>query len=143
MKQSQWLNTFQENSTIPLLIAMDAEWGVAMRLDSVKGFPWPMTLGAVKDTLLLRAIGKRMGDQENRLGVHYSFSPVLDINTNQRNPIIGNRSYGSSSERVTRQALAIMLGHQDAGILTSGKHFPGHGDTAQAVSYTHLRAHET
>ena len=131
VKQSQWLNTFQENSTIPLLIAMDAEWGVAMRLDSVKGFPWPMTLGAVKDTLLLRAIGKRMGDQENRLGVHYSFSPVLDINTNQRNPIIGNRSYGSSSERVTRQALAIMLGHQDAGILTSGKHFPGHGDTAQ------------
>ena len=74
---------------------------------------------------------KRLGDQENRLGVHYSFSPVLDINTNQRNPIIGNRSYGSSSERVTRQALAIMLGHQDAGILTSGKHFPGHGDTAQ------------
>jgi len=131
VKQSQWLNSFQAYSKTPLLIAMDAEWGVAMRLDSVKPFPWPMTLGAVKDSLLLRAIGKRMGEQEKRLGIHYSFSPVLDINTNAKNPIIGNRSYGSSKERVSRQALAIMQGHHDAGILTSGKHFPGHGDTAQ------------
>ncbi len=131
VKQSQWLNSFQTHSKTPLLIAMDAEWGVAMRLDSVKPFPWPMTLGAIKDTLILRAIGKRMGEQEKRLGIHYSFSPVLDINTNANNPIIGNRSYGSSKERVSRQALAIMQGHHDAGILTSGKHFPGHGDTAQ------------
>lgn len=129
--QSQWLNSFQEHSKVPLLVAMDAEWGVAMRLDSVKAFPWPMTLGAVKDSLLLRAIGKRMGEQERRLGIHYSFSPVLDINTNPKNPIIGNRSYGSSKERVSRQALAIMKGHHDAGVLTSGKHFPGHGDTSQ------------
>ncbi|MGI9541126.1 MAG: glycoside hydrolase family 3 N-terminal domain-containing protein, partial [Flavobacteriaceae bacterium] len=131
VEQSQWLNSFQEHSKVPLLVAMDAEWGVAMRLDSVKAFPWPMTLGAVKDSLLLRAIGKRMGEQERRLGIHYSFSPVLDINTNPKNPIIGNRSYGSSKERVSRQALAIMKGHHDAGVLTSGKHFPGHGDTSQ------------
>tara|TARA_A100001011_G_scaffold366904_1_gene419850 strand:- start:13077 stop:15977 length:2901 start_codon:yes stop_codon:yes gene_type:complete len=129
--QSQWLNSFQKVSKTPLLISMDAEWGVAMRLDSVKPFPWPMTLGAVKDTSLLRKIGKRMGEQEKRLGIHYSFSPVLDINTNPKNPIIGNRSYGSSSSRVTRQALAIMEGHHQAGVLTSGKHFPGHGDTSQ------------
>jgi len=90
-----------------------------------------MTLGAVKDTTLLRAIGKRMGMQEKRLGIHFSFSPVLDINTNPKNPIIGNRSFGASSERVVRQARAVMEGHHDAGILTSGKHFPGHGDTAQ------------
>jgi beta-glucosidase-like glycosyl hydrolase len=78
-KQSHWLNDFQAQSTIPLLIAMDAEWGVAMRLDSVKPFPWSMTLGAVNDSLLLRKIGQRMAEQEKRLGIHYSFSPVLDI----------------------------------------------------------------
>lgn len=131
VEQSQWLNSFQAAAKTPLLVAMDAEWGVAMRLDSVQPFPWPMTLGAVKDTTLLRAIGKRMGMQEKRLGIHYSFSPVLDINTNPKNPIIGNRSYGASSARVVRQATAIMEGHHQAGILTSGKHFPGHGDTAQ------------
>ena len=129
--QSQWLNSFQKASNIPLLVSMDAEWGVAMRLDSVRPFPWPMTLGAIKDSTLLRKIGKRMGEQEKRLGIHYSFSPVLDINTNPKNPIIGNRSYGSSSSRVSRQAMAIMKGHHEAGILTSGKHFPGHGDTAK------------
>ena len=129
--QSQWLNSFQKASKIPLLVSMDAEWGVAMRLDSVRPFPWPMTLGAIKDSTLIRKIGKRMGEQEKRLGIHYSFSPVLDINTNPKNPIIGNRSYGSSSSRVTRQAMAIMKGHHEAGILTSGKHFPGHGDTAK------------
>ena len=69
--------------------------------------------------------------QEKRLGIHYSFGPTLDINTNPKNPIIGNRSYGSSPDRVIRQALAIMKGHQEAGILTSGKHFPGHGDTSK------------
>ena len=71
------------------------------------------------------------GEQEKRLGIHYSFSPVLDINTNSANPIIGNRSFGSSKELVIRQATAIMKGHHQAGILTSGKHFPGHGDTSQ------------
>jgi beta-N-acetylhexosaminidase len=131
VEQSQWLNNFQSLAKTPLLIAMDAEWGVAMRLDSIKPFPWPMTLGAVKDTSLLRAIGNRMGEQEKRLGIHYSFSPVLDINTNSANPIIGNRSFGSSKELVIRQATAIMKGHHQAGILTSGKHFPGHGDTSQ------------
>ena len=129
--QSQWLNQFQAAAQTPLLVAMDAEWGVAMRLDSVQPFPWSMTLGAVQDTVLLRKIGQRMGEQEKRLGIHYSFSPVLDINTNPKNPIIGNRSFGASKDRVIRQAMAVMKGHHDAGILTSGKHFPGHGDTAQ------------
>ena len=131
VKQSQWLNKFQSEAKTPLLIAMDAEWGVAMRLDSVQAFPWPMTLGAIKDSILLRKIGQRMAEQEKRLGIHYSFGPVLDINTNPKNPIIGNRSFGSSMERVTSHALALMKGHHDFGILTSGKHFPGHGDTAK------------
>ena len=130
-KQTKWLNSFQKNSKTPLLVGMDAEWGVSMRLDSVMSFPWNMTLGAIRDTSLIRKIGYRMGVQEKRLGVHISFSPVLDINTNPRNPIIGNRSFGESKKLVTNHGIALMQGHHQAGILTSGKHFPGHGDTAK------------
>lgn len=131
IKQSKWLNTFQENSRIPLLVAMDAEWGVGMRLDSVIDFPWAMTLGAIEDLDLIEELGYRMGQQEKRLGVHLSYGPVLDVNTNPDNPIIGNRSFGESKERVTLRALAYMNGHHRSGILTTGKHFPGHGDTDQ------------
>ncbi|MBL6665779.1 MAG: serine hydrolase [Flavobacteriaceae bacterium] len=130
VKQSQWLNEFQSLSKVPLLISMDAEWGVAMRLDSVVAFPWSMTLGAIKDNDIVRKIGQRMGEQEKILGVHMSYAPVLDINTNPQNPIIGNRSYGEDPYRVAEKGVALMQGHHDAGILTSGKHFPGHGDTA-------------
>lgn len=130
-KQSQWLNEFQSISKVPLMISMDAEWGVAMRLDSVIAFPWNMTLGAIKDNTVIRRIGQRMGEQEWILGVHMSYAPVLDINTNPENPIIGNRSFGEDPKRVADKGVAIMKGHHDAGILTSGKHFPGHGDTAK------------
>ena len=131
VKQTQWLNEFQSMSKIPLLISMDAEWGVAMRLDSVIAFPWSMTLGAIKENSIIRKIGKRMGEQEKILGVNMSYAPVLDINTNAHNPIIGNRSFGEDPSRVAEKGVALMLGHHDAGILTSGKHFPGHGDTAK------------
>ena len=130
-KQSQWLNEFQSISKVPLMISMDAEWGVAMRLDSVIAFPWSMTLGAIKDNTVIRRIGQRMGEQERILGVHMSYAPVLDINTNPENPIIGNRSFGEDPKRVADKGVALMKGHHDAGILTSGKHFPGHGDTAK------------
>ncbi|MEC8403243.1 MAG: glycoside hydrolase family 3 N-terminal domain-containing protein [Bacteroidota bacterium] len=130
-KQSQWLNEFQSISKVPLMISMDAEWGVAMRLDSVIAFPWSMTLGAIKDNTVIRRIGRRMGEQERILGVHMSYAPVLDINTNPENPIIGNRSFGEDPKRVADKGVALMKGHHDAGILTSGKHFPGHGDTAK------------
>ena len=130
-KQSHWLNAFQKASKVPLLVAMDAEWGPSMRLDSVARFPWQMTLGAIQDTSLIRKIGRRMAEQEKRLGVHMSYGPVLDVNTNPNNPIIGNRSFGEDPVQVSTKALALMKGHHDVGILTSGKHFPGHGDTAQ------------
>ncbi len=107
-KQTKWLNSFQKHSKTPLLVGMDAEWGVSMRLDSVMPFPWNMTLGAIRDTSLIRKIGYRMGVQEKRLGVHISFSPVLDINTNPRNPIIGNRSFGESKKLVANHAIALM-----------------------------------
>ncbi len=127
--QSKWLNKFQSLSKVPLMISMDAEWGVAMRLDSVVAFPWSMTLGAIKENKIVRKIGQRMGEQEKILGVHMSYAPVLDINTNPQNPIIGNRSFGEDPKRVAEKGVAFMQGHHDAGILTSGKHFPGHGDT--------------
>ena len=130
-KQTRWLNEFQSLSKVPLMISMDAEWGVSMRLDSVVPFPWSMTLGASKDIEIIRKIGQRMGEQEQELGIHMSYSPVADINTNPRNPIIGNRSFGQNPQAVADHSVALMLGHHDAGILTSAKHFPGHGDTEQ------------
>ena len=149
-KQSQWLNEFQSISKVPLMISMDAEWGVAMRLDSVLAFPWSMTLGAIKDNTVIRRIGQRMGEQERILGVHMSYAPVLDINTNPENPIIGNRSFGEDPKRVADKGVALMKGHHDAGILTSGKHFPGHGDTAKdshktlpTVSFDRFRLENT
>ena len=110
VKQSQWLNEFQALSKVPLLISMDAEWGVAMRLDSVVAFPWSMTLGAIKDNAIIRKIGQRMGEQEKILGVHMSYAPVLDINTNPQNPIIGNRSFGEDPKRVVEKGVALMRG---------------------------------
>ena len=129
-KQSLWLNKFQSLSKVPLLVSMDAEWGVAMRLDSVIAFPWNMTLGAIKENDIIQKIGQRMAEQERILGVHMTYSPVLDLNTNPQNPIIGNRSFGEDLARVTAKGLALMKGHHQEGILTTGKHFPGHGDTA-------------
>ena len=131
VEQTQWLNQLQRVSKTPLLIGMDAEWGVAMRLDSVQAFPWNMTLGAIQDNKLVEAIGHRIGEQAKRLGVHINFAPDIDINTNPKNPIIGNRSFGEDKENVTQKGLAFMRGMHNAGVLSSAKHFPGHGDTAK------------
>ena len=128
-KQANITNQFQENSNIPLLIGMDAEWGLAMRLDSTYAFPYNLTLGAIQDDNLVGEIGYQIGNHNRRLGVHINFAPVVDINTNPKNPIIGNRSFGEDKYNVTQKASAFMKGMQEAGILACGKHFPGHGDT--------------
>ena len=128
--QTDWLNRFQKKSKIPLLIGMDAEWGVAMRLDSVQAFPWNMTLGAIQDDKLVQAVGYRIGEQAKRLGIHINFAPSVDINTNPKNPIIGNRSFGEDKVNVAQKGIAFMNGMHEAGVLSSAKHFPGHGDTA-------------
>ena len=130
VRQARMTNAFQEASRTPLLVAMDAEWGLAMRLDSTYAFPWNTTLGAIRDSAVIERIGYRIGQHAARLGVHINFAPVADINTNPANPIIGNRSFGEDPARVARQAGYLMQGMHRAGILTSGKHFPGHGDTA-------------
>jgi Beta-glucosidase-related glycosidases len=129
IRQAKLNNEFQALSKVPLLVGMDAEWGLAMRLDSTFAFPWNMTLGAIKDNRIIEKVGKRIGEHSKRLGVHINFAPVVDINTNPKNPIIGNRSFGEDKEDVTLKSLAFMKGMQQAGILANAKHFPGHGDT--------------
>lgn len=129
VRQAHMNNEFQAYSKVPLLIGMDAEWGLAMRLDSTFAYPWNMTLGAIKDDRIVERVGARIGEHCKRLGVHFNFAPVVDINTNPKNPIIGNRSFGEDRENVTRKAIAFMKGMQGAGVLANAKHFPGHGDT--------------
>ena len=131
LRQARLNNEFQAISKVPLLIGMDAEWGLGMRLDSTYAFPWNMTLGAIKDNKLIERTGQYIGEHCKRLGVHFNFAPVVDINNNPNNPIIGNRSFGESRDNVTEKALAFMKGMQDAGVLANAKHFPGHGDTDQ------------
>ncbi|NMH29030.1 glycoside hydrolase family 3 N-terminal domain-containing protein [Flavobacterium silvaticum] len=135
-RQATLTNRYQAESTIPLFIGIDAEWGLAMRLDSVQRFPWNMTLGAIKDLNLIEKVGELYGKQSRRIGVHFNFAPVLDINTNPKNPIIGNRSFGEDRDLVTDRALALMKGIQREGVLATGKHFPGHGDTSVDSHYT-------
>ncbi|MFD1162357.1 glycoside hydrolase family 3 N-terminal domain-containing protein [Hwangdonia seohaensis] len=131
VKQAKLNNMLQATAKVPLLVGMDAEWGLGMRLDSTYSFPWNMTLGAIKDNNLVRQAGKHIGEHCKRLGVHFNFAPVVDINTNPKNPIIGNRSFGEDRDNVTAKALAFMEGMQSAGVLANAKHFPGHGDTDQ------------
>ena len=130
VRQAQLNNELQAASKIPLLVGMDAEWGLSMRLDSTYAFPWNMTLGAIKNLDLIRQTGKYIGEHCKRIGVHFNFAPVVDINTNPKNPIIGNRSFGEDKEEVTNRAMAFMQGMQSTGVLANAKHFPGHGDTA-------------
>lgn len=130
VRQAKLTNEYQAASKIPLLVGMDAEWGLAMRLDSTYAFPWNMTLGAIEDSTIVEKVGKRIGEHAKRLGVHINFAPVVDINTNPKNPIIGNRSFGEDRENVAKMGVAFTKGMESAGILSSGKHFPGHGDTA-------------
>ena len=130
VRQAQLNNQLQAASATPLLIGMDAEWGLSMRLDSTYSFPWNMTLGAVKNNELIEQTGRQLGEHCKRLGVHFNFAPVVDINTNPNNPIIGNRSFGEDRDNVTEKALAFMKGMQSAGVLANAKHFPGHGDTS-------------
>jgi len=128
--QAKVTNKFQAISKVPLLIGMDAEYGIGMRLDDGFSFPFNMTLGAIEDNSLIYKVGKRIGVHAKRLGVHINFAPVTDINTNPNNPIIGSRSFGEDKKNVTLKSLAYLKGMQSEGIMGSAKHFPGHGDTS-------------
>jgi len=130
VKQAQLTNYYQSLSNIPLMVSMDAEWGLGMRLkDSVMSFPKQLTLGAIKDDKLIKDMGLEIATQLKRLGVHVNFAPVADINNNAVNPVINVRSFGESRTNVALKALAYMHGLQEGNIIACAKHFPGHGDT--------------
>lgn len=135
-RQVQLTNRFQNKSKQPLFIGIDAEWGMSMRLDSTYCYPWNMTLGAIQDNSLIEEMGAQMAEQSKRMGIHFTFAPVVDINTNSNNPIIGNRSFGESKINVTEKSLAYMNGLQKNGIYATAKHFPGHGDTSTDSHHT-------
>lgn len=128
-KQIDLTNRYQSVSKIPLMIGIDGEWGLAMRLKGVERFPWNMTIGALEGEDLVFKKGQQVGQQANRMGIHFNFAPSIDVNVNPNNPIIGNRSYGSDPMNVAKKGTAFMKGQQSMKVLASAKHFPGHGDT--------------
>lgn len=136
LRQAHLTNYYQSISKIPLYIAMDAEWGISMRLDSVLTFPKAMTLGALPDDKLIYDMGKVMAQQFKELGMHINFAPVVDVNSNPNNPVIGYRAFGEEKRLVARKSLAYMKGLQDHGIMANAKHFPGHGDTETDSHYS-------
>ncbi|MFD2515143.1 glycoside hydrolase family 3 N-terminal domain-containing protein [Pontibacter locisalis] len=129
VRQAKMTNRYQAESKVPLMVSIDAEWGLAMRLDSTIKFPYQMALGGIDDLRLIYNMGEEIARQCKRLGVHVNFAPVVDINNNANNPVIGFRSFGEDKYNVTRKALAYMHGMQDHRVLANAKHFPGHGDT--------------
>ncbi len=122
-------NYYQSISKVPLMIGIDGEWGLAMRLDSSMKYPWQMTLGAIRDNKLIYDMGVEIGLECKRMGIHVNFAPVVDINNNIKNPVIGARSFGDNRVNVAEKGIAYSLGMQASGVLANAKHFPGHGDT--------------
>ena len=128
VRQANLTNDYQSMAKTPLMITIDGEWGLGMRLDSVIKFPYQLTLGALKEDDLVYKMGIAVGLQCKRLGVHVNYAPVVDINNNPNNPVIGYRSFGEDKNKVAQLGVAYMKGMQDAGIMACAKHFPGHGD---------------
>ena len=124
------LNDFQEMSQLPLLVSADFERGAAFRISDTTSFPWTMALGAAGDEDLAYRAGFITAQESRALGVHWIFAPVVDVNNNPDNPVINIRAFGEDPDAVSRLGIAFMRGAQAGGVLTTAKHFPGHGDTA-------------
>ncbi|QHS54720.1 glycoside hydrolase family 3 protein [Mucilaginibacter sp. 14171R-50] len=129
VRHANLINVYQKLSKVPLLIAMDGEWGLGMRLDSSTSYPYQMTLGAIQDNTLIYKMGQMIGSDFRRLGMHINFAPDMDVNNNPNNPVINYRSFGDNKYNVARKGIAYFTGMQDAGLIVFAKHFPGHGDT--------------
>jgi beta-glucosidase-like glycosyl hydrolase len=124
------IQRYQNVSEHPLLIAIDAEWGLAMRIENTPQYPYAITLGAIQNNEdLVFEVGKNIAKDCKAVGIHWNLAPCVDINNNPNNPVIGYRSFGEDKRNVTEKALAFIKGSQSEGLLTSIKHFPGHGDT--------------
>ena len=122
---------YQNCSTTPLLMSIDAEWGLSMRVEKTPQYPYAITLGALPESEkhLVYEVGKQIGLDLKSVGIHYNLAPLADINNNPNNPVIGYRSFGENKEKVAQFALEYLKGMNDVGILGCLKHFPGHGNT--------------
>ncbi len=130
-KQAQLTERYQKLAKkVPLMISIDGEWGLGMRLkSSTVSYPRQLTLGAIQDNKLIYNMGKEIARQCKRIGVHVNFAPVVDVNNNANNPVINDRSFGEDRNNVASKSYMYMKGMQDGGVLACAKHFPGHGDT--------------
>ena len=127
--QAEVTNRLQKASRIPMLVSLDGEWGLSMRLSGTTRFPKNMMLGAIEDNALIEEYGKEVGRQCREMGIHINFAPDMDVNSNVDNPVIGLRSFGENPEAVSEKGIAYARGLESTGILSVSKHFPGHGDT--------------
>lgn len=129
IEQVKQTNRWQQNAQTPLMVCIDAEWGLGMRVNNSLSYPMQMTLGAISNDNLITLMGEQIAEQCKRMGIHFNFAPVLDVNNNADNPVIGMRSFGEDPLNVARKGLAYAMGLQNSGIIPSVKHFPGHGNT--------------
>jgi len=136
VKQAEVTNRIQKLAQVPLMISLDGEWGLSMRLDGTTRFPKNMMLGAIEDQSLLEAYGEEVGRQCNEMGIHVNFAPDIDVNSNMSNPVIGIRSFGENPDAVAEKGIAYSRGLERRGVIAVAKHFPGHGDTAEDSHHT-------
>ncbi|MGK9127072.1 glycoside hydrolase family 3 [Olivibacter sp. SA151] len=130
VRHANLINRYQKLAKVPLLMALDGEWGLGMRLmDSTISFPYQMALGAVQDERLIYQMGQEIAKNFKRIGLNVNFAPDVDVNNNPNNPVINYRSFGENKMNVVRKGGAYMKGMMDGGLMTTLKHFPGHGDT--------------
>ncbi|MGV3594042.1 MAG: glycoside hydrolase family 3 N-terminal domain-containing protein [Sediminibacterium sp.] len=135
IRQANLTNEYQKIAKTPLMIAIDGEWGLGMRLDSVINFPRQLMMGAVPDAKLIYQFGLAVGEQCKRIGIHVNYAPDIDINNNPMNPVINDRSFGEDKYKVALFGVQYMKGMQDVGVMACAKHFPGHGDVSVDSHY--------
>src|SRR6185436_15254483 len=136
VREALLTNKYQQMSKVPLMIGMDAEWGLAMRLDSTLRFPRQMTMSAITEDSAVYKMGDAIARNCRRMGIHVNFAPDADINNNPLNPVIGSRSFGDVRESVSLKSLYYMKALQDNHVLATAKHFPGHGDVDSDSHFT-------
>lgn len=129
VKQVELTNEYQALAKVPMMIAIDGEWGLAMRLSNTISYPYQIGLGSIQDNSLIEEMGVEIGRQCKRMGIHVNFAPVVDVNNNPKNPVINYRSFGEDPSNVASKGLAYAKGMQSKNVIACAKHFPGHGDT--------------
>ena len=129
--QAEITNWAQNISNIPLMISLDGEWGLSMRLTDSPRYPRNQIIGAVQDEEIIRRYGEEVARQCREMGIHVNFAPSIDVHSNPNNPIIGTRSFGENQESVAKSGIAYAQGLESNGVMAVAKHFPGHGDTSE------------